>query len=46
MYVGDWLGRRAKLTPNKVALIDTIGGRDITYREWFWQANRTARFFE
>jgi fatty-acyl-CoA synthase len=46
MYVGDWLGRRAKLTPNKVALIDTIGGREITYREWFGQANRTARFLE
>ncbi len=39
----DWLGRRALLTPDKVALIDTLsGGRNITYREWDRSANRTA----
>ncbi len=44
MFVGDWLGRREKLSPHKVALIDTIGGRAITYRDWFRQMNRTAHF--
>ncbi len=47
MFIGDWLGRRATLTPHKVALIDTIGtvgGREITYREWHARANRTANF--
>jgi fatty-acyl-CoA synthase len=41
----DWLGRRALLTPEKVALIDAIrGGRRITYRMWNLAANRTAQF--
>ena len=41
----DWLARREMLSPNKVALIDTLhGGREITYREWNRAANRTARF--
>ncbi len=45
MIVGDWLGRRELLTPNKVALIDTLNGnRPITYREWSRTVNRTARF--
>lgn len=31
MLIGDWLGRRAMLPPDKVALIDTIrGGQAIT----------------
>jgi len=44
MFIGDWLGRRAALTPHKVALIDTIGGKDITYSAWFRQMNQTAHF--
>jgi fatty-acyl-CoA synthase len=44
MFIGDWLGRRNNLTPHKVALIDTISGRQITYRAWFQQMNRTAHF--
>ncbi len=41
----DWLGRRELLTPNKVALVDTLhGNRRITYREWNHSANRTANF--
>ncbi|KAB7628313.1 acyl-CoA synthetase [Alkalilimnicola sp. S0819] len=39
----DWLAKRAALSPNKLALIDTIRERRITYREWNEQANRTAR---
>ncbi|MEZ4515720.1 MAG: AMP-binding protein [Chloroflexota bacterium] len=45
MYVNNWLTRREMLTPDKVALIDTLnGGASITYREWNRQANRTANF--
>jgi fatty-acyl-CoA synthase len=44
-HVPDWLERRAFLSPNKVALIDTLNGdRSITYRQWNEQANRTAHF--
>ncbi len=45
MYIGDWLARREMLTPNKIALVDTLNGnRRITYREWNRAANRTANF--
>jgi fatty-acyl-CoA synthase len=45
MYVGDWLSRREMLSPNKVALIDTLhNSRPITYREWNRTANRSATF--
>lgn len=41
----DWLARRAQLSPQKVALIDTLHqNRAITYRHWNAQANRTAHF--
>lgn len=47
MIVGDWIGRRAQLTPDKVALIDTLNGnREITYRQWSHSVNRTARFLQ
>lgn len=43
---GDWLHRRATLTPDALALIDatTPEHRRITYREWNASANRTAHF--
>ncbi|MFN2152372.1 MAG: AMP-binding protein, partial [Anaerolineales bacterium] len=45
MFIGDWLARRAMLTPHKVALIDTLNGdREITYQDWNRSANRTANF--
>ncbi len=45
MHVNNWLDRREMLTPNKVALIDTVNGnRKITYREWNHTVNRTANF--
>jgi fatty-acyl-CoA synthase len=40
----DWLEKRAKLSPDKLALIDTIKERRLTYREWNEQVNRTAHF--
>jgi fatty-acyl-CoA synthase len=43
MYLGDWLDRRAQLSPQRVALIDTQHAhRRITYAEWNRAANRTA----
>src|SRR5512143_3818977 len=44
MHIGDWLGKRADLSPDKTALIDTIGGRAISYRAWNAQVNRTANY--
>ncbi len=45
MIVGDWLGRREHLTPNKIALVDTLNhDRAITYRQWSRSVNQTARF--
>ena len=39
---GDWLGARARLSPDRVALIDAADGRAITYEAWNKSANRTA----
>jgi fatty-acyl-CoA synthase len=45
MYVNNWLTRRAKLSPDRLALVDTLNDdRCITYREWNDQVNRTANF--
>jgi fatty-acyl-CoA synthase len=45
MSIGDWLGRREQLSPNKIALIDTLNSnRAISYREWNRNTNRMANF--
>jgi fatty-acyl-CoA synthase len=45
MFIGDWLARRAMLTPKKVALIDTQhANREITYQIWNRSTNQTANF--
>ena len=45
MIVGDWIARRAMLTPDKLALIDTTrNDATITYREWNLSVNQTANF--
>ncbi len=45
--VPDWLARRAQLSPERVALIDTQdNNRAITYRQCNAQANRTAHFLQ
>lgn len=41
-FVPDWLVKRASLSPQRIALYDTITMRDISYREWDAAANRTA----
>lgn len=43
-YVTDWLDKRAKLTPNRVALEDAASGETLTCAEWNRRANRTANF--
>ena len=43
MYLGDWLGRRARLTPDRIALYDAeCGMRPISYAAWDAQATRAA----
>ena len=42
--VTDWLDKRARLTPDRVALIDYGTRTETTYAEWNARANRTANF--
>jgi fatty-acyl-CoA synthase len=44
MYVTDWLHKRALLTPNRIALRETIDGPDVTFAEWNGRVNRTANW--
>lgn len=43
-YVTDWLDRRAKLTPERVALINYATGLETTFFEWNERANKTANY--
>ena len=43
-FVTDWLEKRARLTPDRLALIDYPSGAKSTYAEWNARANRTANF--
>jgi len=43
-YATDWLDKRAKLTPDRVALIDYATGAETSYAEWNQRANRTANY--
>ena len=43
-YVTDWLEKRAKLTPERIALIDRITGTQDTFLSWNRRANQTANF--
>jgi len=45
-YVPDWLDKRARLTPAKVALIDYASGIKTTYAEWNRRVNRTANYLQ
>ncbi|HWJ03563.1 MAG TPA: AMP-binding protein, partial [Verrucomicrobiae bacterium] len=44
MYAVDWLWKRAELSPDKVAVIDAVGGMRLTYREMNKRADRLAAF--
>lgn len=43
-FVTDWLDKRAKLTPGKIALIDYATGSEITYAEWNGRVNQSANY--
>ena len=43
-YVTDWLDKRAKLTPGRIALIDNATGSQTTYAEWNDRVNQAANF--
>jgi fatty-acyl-CoA synthase len=44
MTAFDWIAKRAELTPDGVALVDTATGREFTYQEFDRRAGRLARF--
>jgi fatty-acyl-CoA synthase len=43
-YVTDWLDKRARLTPDRVALIDYATGAETTFAAWNERVNRTANY--
>jgi fatty-acyl-CoA synthase len=43
-FTADWLDKRAKLTPDRVGLIDTSTGAETTFVDWNRRANRTANY--
>jgi fatty-acyl-CoA synthase len=43
-FATDWLDKRAKLTPDRVALIDYATGSEITFAQWNERVNRTANY--
>lgn len=44
MFFGDWLQRRASLSPNKTALIDALhDDKPITYQEWNRRTNKVNK---
>ena len=45
-YVTDWLDKRAKLTPDRIALIDYTTKSETSYAEWNERANQTANFLK
>ncbi|GAB4579014.1 MAG: long-chain fatty acid--CoA ligase [Anaerolineales bacterium] len=48
MYIGDYLGRRAIYTPDKLAIIDAGKTPELrlTFREWNTRVNRLANFLQ
>jgi len=44
MFTFDWLARRADLSPDRVAMIDTATGRRFTYAEFHTRASRLGEF--
>ncbi len=43
-FVTDSLDKRARLTPDRVALIDYASGVETTYAQWNERVNRTANY--
>ena len=44
MFTFDWLAKRAQLSPDKPALIDTATGRRYTYAQFHERASRLGEF--
>ena len=44
LYATDFLEKRSQLTPDRVALVEGLGGPEITFREWNERVNRTANY--
>jgi len=44
--VTDWLDKRAKLTPEHLALVDYSDSSKTTYDEWNQRVNRTANYLK
>ncbi|MBT8076008.1 MAG: long-chain fatty acid--CoA ligase [Gammaproteobacteria bacterium] len=45
-FTSDWLDKRARLTPDRVALIDYASGEETTFDAWNARANRTANYLK
>ena len=45
-FTSDWLDKRAKLTPDRVALIDYASGEETTFAAWTARANQTANYLK
>ncbi len=45
MQASDWLAKRARLSPQRIALVDAQTKEKRTYQEWNVKANQTAHFF-
>ncbi len=43
-HVADWLAKRAGLTPDRIGLVEGLGGPEVTFAAWNARANRTANF--
>lgn len=43
-FVTDWLDKRSKLTPERVALVERLDGPEITFAQWNARVNQTANF--
>ncbi len=41
-WIGDWSGRRALLTPNRIAIIDKIDNKSYTFADMNTRANQLA----
>lgn len=41
-FTTDWLDKRARLTPDRIGLVDAATGAETTFAEWNKRANRTA----
>jgi len=42
----DWLGKRAQLSPGRVAIEEVDSGNETTYWDWNQQVNQTAHFLD